>query len=113
MVKMRYLKQWNAQRRQHAAFYRQHLCEHVTVPDEKTIGLSVYQTFVVQTEQRNSLRDFLDKNGVDAKVHYPVPIHLQKAADFLGYGKGDSGNRKASATDSEPARAPGPHNRSS
>ena len=39
--------------------------------------------------KRDSLQKFLIKNDIDAKVHYPIPIHLQKAAKFLKYKKGD------------------------
>jgi len=35
------------------------------------------------------LEKFLIKNNVDAKVHYPIPIHLQKSSKYLGYKKGD------------------------
>ena len=32
---------------------------------------------------------YLAKNGIETKVHYPIPIHLQKGCQFLGYKKGD------------------------
>ena len=40
-------------------------------------------------KQRNKLKSYLLKNGIEVKIHYPVPLHLQKAAKSLGYKKGD------------------------
>jgi len=49
----------------------------------------VYHTYVIQVEKRGELQKFLAENGVETKVHYPVPIHLQKPYIELGYKKGD------------------------
>ncbi len=49
----------------------------------------VYHTYIIQAERREELQRFLEKNGVETKVHYPVPIHLQKPYIELGYKKGD------------------------
>jgi dTDP-4-amino-4,6-dideoxygalactose transaminase len=49
----------------------------------------VYHTFIVRTAQRDALKQYLQDHGVDTKVHYPVPIHLQEAARGLGYKAGD------------------------
>jgi dTDP-4-amino-4,6-dideoxygalactose transaminase len=40
-------------------------------------------------ENRDALWDFLRDNGIDAKIHYPIPMHLQPAARYLNYKKGD------------------------
>ena len=40
-------------------------------------------------EKRDDLLNYLVKNGVDAKIHYPIPLHLQKASEYLGYQEGD------------------------
>ena len=40
-------------------------------------------------KKRNQLKEYLIKNGVEVKVHYPIPLHLQKAARYLGYKKGN------------------------
>ena len=42
----------------------------------------------VQAESRDRLREFLESRGVETKIHYPIPIHLQKAAEGLGYKRG-------------------------
>ena len=42
-----------------------------------------------ECERRNELKSFLNQNNIDAKIHYPVPMHLQPAAKSYGYKKGD------------------------
>jgi dTDP-4-amino-4,6-dideoxygalactose transaminase len=44
---------------------------------------------VIETRDRDGLLRFLVERGIEAKVHYPVPVHLQPAARGLGYGVGD------------------------
>ena len=62
----------------------------VTIPPRRPmITRQVYHTYVVQVERREELIKFLGENGVETKVHYPVPIHLQKPYTELGYKKGD------------------------
>jgi dTDP-4-amino-4,6-dideoxygalactose transaminase len=45
-------------------------------------------TFMIQAENRDNLLKFLEENNISAKIHYPIPIHLQKGAEYLGYKKG-------------------------
>ena len=49
----------------------------------------VFHIYSLRYERRDALKAFLEQNGVDAKVHYPVPMHLQPAARSLGYRAGD------------------------
>ena len=49
----------------------------------------VFHLYQINVKKRDKLQKFLIKKGVDAKVHYPYPIHLQPAAKFLKYKKGD------------------------
>ena len=88
-VKMKYLDEWTEKRRANAAFYREHLKGVVKVPIEKEYEKSVYHTFVIRAEHKDELKEFLTSKGIDTKIHYPIPIHLQKAAEYLGYEKGD------------------------
>lgn len=88
-VKMKLLDGWTEARRGNAAFYQEHLAGLVQFPDDASDVYSVYHTFVAQSERRDSLRSYLDDIGIETKIHYPVPIHLQKAARYLGYGEGD------------------------
>ena len=43
----------------------------------------------LRVEERDKLLKFLKEQGIDAKIHYPIPLHLQKASAYLGYKKGD------------------------
>ncbi len=61
----------------------------VTIPPRRPTKRQVYHTYVIQVDRREALIKFLAENGVETKVHYPVPIHLQKPYSELGYKKGD------------------------
>ena len=56
---------------------------------DKNYEYAVYHTFIIQTNKRDELQSYLKENGIDTKIHYPIPIHLQEAAKSLGYKKGD------------------------
>lgn len=88
-VKLQYLDQWTEARRKNAAYYIENLKAVVKVPQEERYERSVYHTFVIQAERRNELQEHLLKNGIESKIHYPIPIHLQRAASSLGHKKGD------------------------
>ncbi len=61
----------------------------ITIPPRRPSVRHVYQTYVVQAKDRDRLLRFLLERGVEAKVHYPVPVHLQPASRGLGYRPGD------------------------
>lgn len=61
----------------------------VSVPPRPAGTVGAYQLYVACFKNRPKLMNYLIKNGVEAKIHYPVPLHLQKAAQSLGYRKGD------------------------
>ncbi len=89
-VKLKYLEKWTEARRANASLYNEMLSElPVKLPVEGEKEKCVYHTYVIQTERRNEMAEFLAKNGTETKIHYPIPIHLQKAACNLGYKKGD------------------------
>jgi dTDP-4-amino-4,6-dideoxygalactose transaminase len=64
------------------------LAPQIIVPPRRPGVRQVFHTYVVQAEQRDRLREFLEARGVETKIHYPIPIHLQKAAERLGYKRG-------------------------
>jgi len=88
-VKLKYLDEWTEQRRSIAAYYTKHLEEIVKVPNELDYEYCVYQTFKIQAEKRNELHAYLADRGISTAIHYSIPIHLQKAANSLGYKRGD------------------------
>lgn len=49
----------------------------------------VFHLYHINVDKRDLLQKYLIKNNIDAKVHYPIPVHLQKAAKYLKYKKGD------------------------
>jgi dTDP-4-amino-4,6-dideoxygalactose transaminase len=48
----------------------------------------VYHLYVIRTNQRNALQQYLQSKGVGTLIHYPVPPHLQNAYHYLGYQRG-------------------------
>lgn len=76
----------------HAQFYDaalSELADFITIPPRRTGIRQVFHTYVVQAKDRDKLLQYLNDNGVEAKIHYPIPIHLQRAAQYLGYHEGD------------------------
>ncbi|MFM8947275.1 MAG: DegT/DnrJ/EryC1/StrS family aminotransferase [Acidimicrobiaceae bacterium] len=76
-------------RRANADLYRSLLNpEFVFVPDDDPRERNSYHTFVVQVDRREELIAHLLSCGIGTAIHYPIPIHLQPAAKFLGFGEG-------------------------
>ena len=64
----------------------------ITVPEIPTdIRRHVFYTYTIRVPggRRDDLRKYLGDRGIGTQIHYPVPIHLQQSAEFLGYRKGD------------------------
>jgi len=90
-VKLRYLAQWNQLRVRHAEEYRRQLAGVGDLAFQKLVpdATHVYHLFVIETERRDALRGFLAERSVRTGIHYPKPIHLQKAYADLGHRPGD------------------------
>jgi dTDP-4-amino-4,6-dideoxygalactose transaminase len=84
-VQIRYLERRTQERRRLALRYHHLLRPFVRVPEEGAGELCVFQTYVVQAENRDDLKRYLSEHGVEALVHYPTPLHLQAAAARWGY----------------------------
>jgi len=82
-INLRVLDRRTEQRRKLAARYHELLRPYARVPEEAKGEFHVYQTYMVRVPRRDELLKFLGGKGVDAKVHYPVPIHRQEAASQL------------------------------
>ena len=65
------------------------LASHIEIPFRRPEVRHVFHLYELRVQQRDALLGFLQEHGVDAKIHYPIPIHLQKAAADLGYKEGD------------------------
>ena len=89
-VKLRHLPQWNQRRRQIAALYTQSLRDlPLALPTEPVDCRHVYHLYVIECQDRDRLQRYLGEQGIPTLIHYPVPIHLQRAFRHLGYREGD------------------------
>jgi dTDP-4-amino-4,6-dideoxygalactose transaminase len=90
-VKLKHLAGWNAKRRERAAEYDRLLASDrgVQTPYEPSWSRAVYHLYVVRTEDREGLMAHLGKSGIGTGIHYPIPLHRQKAYEALGYKAGD------------------------
>ncbi len=88
-VKLSHLRAWIEAKRRLAARYHEGLRHVVAVPEERAGEECVYTTYVIRADRRDDLQRWLAARGIDTKVHYPTPLHLQEAARDLGYRAGD------------------------
>lgn len=91
-IKLKHLSKWNDARRQNAAHYNQLFApdvESVVLPHESPRSRAVYHLYVIRTRDRDNLRAHLADANIGSAIHYPIPLHLQKAYQCLGYRKGD------------------------
>jgi dTDP-4-amino-4,6-dideoxygalactose transaminase len=112
---LRHLTDWNEKRRQKASLYNELLSrkpEPVTrnsqpethnpepatrhsspngiiTPYEPSWAKAVYHLYIIRTRKRDELQKYLSENGIGTGLHYPIPLHLQKAYVDLGYDEGD------------------------
>jgi dTDP-4-amino-4,6-dideoxygalactose transaminase len=90
-VKLKYLEQANDERRRVAARYRELLAgtPGLLLPAEADHARHIYHVYAVRVPQRDELMQRLAKRGIGTGIHYPVPVHLQKAYAALGHRRGD------------------------
>ena len=60
----------------------------INIPYRKKSNRQVFHIYVIRAKKRNQLQKYLISNGIDAKIHYPMLMHLQPAAKYLGYKRG-------------------------
>jgi dTDP-4-amino-4,6-dideoxygalactose transaminase len=88
-LKLARLEGWNARRSELAGIYRQVLAgARLDLQQGEMGGERVDHLFVVYVDDRDAVRAKLEERGVETAIHYPLPIHLQKAYQFLGYAPG-------------------------
>ena len=90
-AKLPHLDAWNTKRRTLAAHYRELLkgMKNVTVMNDEQGRESACHLFVIRVPDRDTVRAKLLASGVEAGIHYPIPLHLQPATKNLGYSAGD------------------------
>ena len=98
-VKLGKLDEWNSRRRQVAAHYQEVLSGlPLELPVEPDYAEHVYHLYVVRATDRERLRKELSARGVGVGLHYPIPLHLQKAYQHLGFKEGSFPNTERSAS---------------
>jgi dTDP-4-amino-4,6-dideoxygalactose transaminase len=91
-VKLRYLSKWNTLRRERAAEYNRLFGatdSGVILPYEPAWSKAIYHLYVVRSGDREGLMTHLKNAGIATGIHYPIPLHLQKAYTSLQYHIGD------------------------
>lgn len=90
-VKLAHLAQWNDQRRKNAEIYGELLSsvDGVLLPFEPSWSRAVYHLYIVRVQDRQDMQSYLKDAGIGTGIHYPIPLHLQEAYQFLDYHKGD------------------------
>lgn len=88
-VKLPHLAQWNEQRRERAAVYNRLLANEpgVMLPVEPAWSKAVYHLYVIRVKDRDGLIEHLKQAGISTGIHYPIPLHLQKAYAAMNYGR--------------------------
>ena len=99
-VKLKHLDYWTRRRQENAGLYERLLVERGLVRDgrldlpaevwrtHETAHTHIYNQYVVRAHDRDDLQRFLASAGIGTEVYYPVPLHLQKCFDYLGYRDG-------------------------
>ena len=90
-VKLAHLAGWNQLRRDRAAEYNRLLAENeaVVCPHEPSWSRAVYHLYVIRTQDRDGLMKHLKEAGIATGIHYPVPLHMQKAYASMQYSEAD------------------------
>src|SRR5271156_4522523 len=90
-VKLRHLGEWNRGRQEAAARYDQMLSstDGVITPHYPSWSRPVHHLYVVRVADRDGLQKHLAEAKIDTAIHYPIPLHLQKAYESFGFKKGD------------------------
>jgi dTDP-4-amino-4,6-dideoxygalactose transaminase len=90
-VKLKRLADWNRSRNDNASYYNELLADVPGIEFAKVADFagSVYHLYVIMLDDRDALQQFLGDKGIATGLHYPLPLHMQKAYEHLGYKEGD------------------------
>jgi len=99
-VKLRHLPKWTEARRRNAALYNELLADApVAVPVEEPYARHVYHVYAIRTSDRAGLQASLQEHGIQSGIHYPIPVHMQKAYAEFGFAEGDLPITERAATE--------------
>ena len=99
-VKLKYLDSWNRKRQKNAGYFNESFSgTNIKFPFVVDYSTHIYHQYVLRVKTgRDKLIEHLKEKGIDARIYYPIPLHLQKCFKYLGYKKGDfKESEKASA----------------
>ncbi len=90
-VKLKYLDSWNKKRQKNAEYFNEHLKDSgIRVPFVPKYNVHIYHQYVLRLDTPSKeLIEHLRNKGIDSRVYYPAPLHLQKCFKYLNYRKGD------------------------
>ncbi|MGL5903428.1 MAG: DegT/DnrJ/EryC1/StrS family aminotransferase, partial [Cetobacterium sp.] len=89
-IKLTHLDELTEQREKIANRYLSEIKNpKIVLPLVREGATSVWHLFVIKTDERDRFQKYLEENGVGTVIHYPIPPHLSKAYEYLGYKKGD------------------------
>jgi dTDP-4-amino-4,6-dideoxygalactose transaminase len=91
-TKLKFLPDWNRKRRENAHRYNELFAlqsELVSIPYESPRSRAVYHLYVIRSRYRDQLQRHLAQAEIATQIHYPTPLHLQKAYAGFGYESGD------------------------
>ncbi len=88
-VKLKYLEGWSEKRRSVALYYNEHLEGlPIRLPKIGSYTTHIFHQYVIATPRRDALMKYLEGQGIETAIYYPVPLHLQKCFEYLGYKEG-------------------------
>ncbi|MGL6064752.1 MAG: DegT/DnrJ/EryC1/StrS family aminotransferase [Fusobacteriaceae bacterium] len=89
-IKLSHLEELTEQREKIANKYLSEIKNSkIELPRVREGATSVWHLFVIRTNERDNFQKYLEENGIGTVIHYPIPPHLSKAYEYLGYKKGD------------------------
>ena len=89
--KLEHLGAWNEKRSETAGRYGKGLkgVGGIRLPKEKKGDKAAWHQYTIRADNRNGLKKYLEESGIETKIYYPLPLHLQPAFSYLGFGVGD------------------------
>lgn len=92
-VKMKYIEKWTNARRSVASKYTKQLSafkpEELVIPFHPDYVNPVYHLYIIRSRKRDDLMKYLNEKGIQTGLHYPMPLHFQKAFSHMNFKKGD------------------------
>ncbi len=89
-VRLKHLNEINTQRCSIAARYNKEIHnDKLILPKERPCSKSVWHQYVIRSDKRNELMEYLSRGGIDTLIHYPIPPYLSEAYSYLGHKSGD------------------------